>query len=273
MTSEDPGPGPALVALDTPRLLTALWHQVLQPSFAPDELVALEDLLAEHAAGRVTAWGVVEEGGDDAGAGPVVVAGVVGTWSALSGVLLVDYLALAPGHRGRGTGTALLDAALARWATELGPRLVLAEVEHPAHHPTDAAHGDPTARLRFYARRGARVLALPYFQPGLAGPGSARVPALLLVVLAGVGPAAPWAPATPLRDFLTEHLIASEGSLARDGATRRLLGAVQDDVVPLVDPQDPGALAGVPVGVLEGRERHAPGRSSGSGVATESGSA
>ena len=244
----------AVVPLDTPALLTSLWHDVLAPSFPPAELVPSDDLLADGAAGRLSAFGVVRDGR--------VMAGIVGSWSATSRVLLVDYLAIAPGGRGGGVGGALLSQAVRRWLDELDPALVVAEVEHPAHHEASERHGDPAARLRFYARHGGRVLDLPYFQPGMTGPGSPRVPALLLVALAApttAGGRADRVPAAPVRAFLTENLVACEGTLADDGATRRLLAAASGDEVRLVDPADARAFGAVPVGVLEGAERYAPG--------------
>src|SRR5690606_22793856 len=43
-------------------------------------------------------------------------------------------------------------------------------------------HGDPAARVRFYARRGARVLDLPYVQAPIRA-GAEPVPGRLLLVL------------------------------------------------------------------------------------------
>ncbi|ARU50278.1 hypothetical protein CBR64_00875 [Cellulosimicrobium cellulans] len=239
---------PVVVPLTTPELVRSLHHDVLAPSFPPAELVDVDELLDDHATGRLRSLGVVEDGR--------VVAGVVGEWFPDARVLLVLYLAIAPGRRGGGVGGRLVAAALADWRT-LDPLLVVGEVEHPAHHAGSEAHGDPVARLRFYARLGARVLALPYFQPG-DGPGGERVPALLLVSFP-LGPGTPDdVPAAPLRAFLAENLRASEGALADDAATQRLLDAASGDRVALVDPADPAALATVPVGLLSPDETSAP---------------
>ncbi|MGF0117373.1 hypothetical protein ACQFYA_13780 [Promicromonospora sp. Marseille-Q5078] len=120
------------------------------------------------------------------------------------------------------------------------------------------------------------MLALPSFRPGMGGPGAPRVPAMLLVAL---GPAddapdsapddapddaAGSVPGRPVHGFLAEHLVACEGSLADDAATRRLLEAASGDRVPVVDPADPSALRGVPVGTLDGAERYAPAGATGS---------
>lgn len=254
MGSVDTQESPAVVPLDTPALVRSLHRDVLVPSFPPTELVEERSFLADHAAGRLRSLGVVEDGR--------VVAGVVGSWFPDARVLLVLYLAIAPGRRGGGVGGRLVPAALASWRA-LDPLLVVGEVEHPDHHTGSEAHGDPVARLRFYARLGARVLALPYFQPG-DGPGGERVPALLLVSfpldaasgLPGTGPDG--VPASPVRAFLEENLRSNEGTLADDAATRRLLHAADGDRVALVDPADPGALATVPVGLLAPDESHAP---------------
>ncbi len=240
---------PAVVPLTDPALLRSLHRDVLVPSFPPAELVDEQELLDAHASGRLRSLGVVEEGR--------VVAGVVGEWFADARVLLVLYLAIAPGRRGGGVGRRLVTTALDDWRA-LDPLVVVGEVEHPAHHTGSEAHGDPVARLRFYARLGARVLALPYFQPG-DGPGGERVPALLLVSFP-LGPHAAEddVPAAPLRAFLAENLRESEGTLADDTATRRLLDAAGGDRVRLVDPDDPAALATVPVGTLSPAETRAP---------------
>lgn len=247
--------GPVVVPLASPELVASLHRDVLVPSFPPAELVDADAFLAEHTSGRLRSLGVVEDAR--------VVAGVVGAWSPATRVLLVLYLAIAPGRRGGGIGGRILAAALGAWSRELEPVLVLAEVEHPAHHAASAAHGDPAARLRFYARLGARVLDVPYFQPG-DGPGAKRVPALLLVALPhgaardGAADLPDEVPAGPLRAFLEENLRESEGRVTDDGATRALLDAAAGPGVRLVDPADPSALAAVRVGVLRADEGRAP---------------
>jgi len=248
-----PSPAEPTVVPLTGARIDALWRDVLEPSFPPDELTSSDDLRAAVDSGELTAYGVEQDGR--------VVAGIVASWSRATQVLLVDYLALAPGHRGGGVGGRLLDRSLAGWREELHPLIVLAEVEHPGHHAAHPGHGDPEARLRFYARHGARALALPYFQPGIGGPGSPRVPAMLLMAL-GTDPAAGSVPAAAVRGFLLEHLRECEGTVADDAAVQRLLAATSGDAVALVD------VADVPVATLEGAERYAP--ASGSPGATGS---
>lgn len=253
-TTTGPGAGPETsprTGVDLEPLVTAadleeLHRDVLSPSFPPEELESVESLVEGCRLGRTRALGVRRDGR--------VVAGAVAAGSAAPGdVMLLVYLAIAPGQRGGGIGGALLDAAVQTWVEESSPGLLVAEVEHPDHHEASEAHGDPAARLRFYARHGARVLAVPYFQPGLGAAG-ARVPALMLCTLhvapeaVADGPAdAPTAvDAGPLRDFLTSYLVGSEGSLRDDADTRALLDSVSGPSVRLVDPAD---LAGVPVGM------------------------
>lgn len=253
-TTDGPGTVPGSTArpgIDLEPLVTAadleeLHTGVLSPSFPAEELESLASLVEGCTSGRTRALGVRRDGR--------IVAGAVAAGSGVPGdVMLLVYLAIAPGQRGGGIGGALLDAAVQTWVAESSPGLLLAEVEHPEHHEASEAHGDPAARLRFYARHGARVLAVPYFQPGLGASG-ARVPALLLTTLhvapeaVAEGPVdAPTAVvAGPLREFLEAYLVGSEGSLRDDADTRALLGSVSGPTVGLVDPAD---LASVPVGM------------------------
>ena len=239
---------PVLLDLVDPVDLTRLHEQVLAPSFPPEELISLDELLAGCASGQLRVVGVKADGR--------VVAGAVGSACAPGGVVLLVYLAIAPGGRGGGIGGTLLDGAVARWVEEFSPGYVLAEVEHPGHHTASPEHGDPAARLRFYARHGARLLAVPYFQPGI-GPHGPRVPALLLATLyvdQAMERTAPGGPggadavsAPPLRDFLVAQLRSSEGTLGEDDAVQALLAAVSEESVPLLDPAD---LDRVPVGLL-----------------------
>jgi|GEM_PF-416041 len=249
-TTGTAGTATTVVPLDSPALWRSLHRDVLEPSFPPAERTTEEELLAGHAAGRLRSLGVVEDGR--------VTAGVVGAWSPTTRVLLVEYLAIAPGRRGGGIGGRLVAAALDAWAAALDPVLAVGEVEHPAHHTASAAYGDPEARLRFYARLGARVLDVPYFQPG-GSPGAERVPALLLVALPLPGSASVAdAPGPPLRAFLEENLREHEGRVTGDRPTRELLAAASGARVALVDPADPVALAAVPVAVLRDDELRAP---------------
>lgn len=249
--------------LDSEGLWGSLYDDVLVPSFPPVELDDRETLLDHLRSGALRARGVVRDDRVVAGVatlvlppGPHEPAGPAAA--------LVLYLAIAPGLRGGGLGGALLDDAV-HDALDHGADVVLVEVEHPGHHEASPEHGDPAARLRFYARHGIRVLAVPYFQPAL-GPGRDRVPALLLGVLglsdAGVAardsagsPAA--VRAEPVRTFLRRYLAWCEGSLSDDDAVRDLLGAVAGERVRAVAPD---RIDLVPVGTLGPTTLRASGR-------------
>lgn len=155
--------------------LPAVHEQILSPSFPAYELMSLERLEAEVQHGD-TAVRVIRDGeGTLAGT-------AISTWYAEARVLLLDYLALRPGQRGGGLGAKLLRSSIEAWGSEYEPCIILAEVEHPDHHEAHPQHGDPEARLRFYARQGARLLPLPYFTPGV-GEGMPRVGGMILAVL------------------------------------------------------------------------------------------
>ena len=195
----------------SPDELAVVHAQVLRPSFPDDELADLPTLEAMLADGTLRL--VVAH--DDEGLRGAALA----EWFPTTGVLLLAYLAIAPGQRGGGVGSVLLDRAIDAGRTELDPWLVVAEVEDPAVHAGSEAHGDPTARLRFYRRHGARIIPLPYAQPAMH-PGGPRVPGLLLLALCasgerltGVESDGTWLlPTAPLCAFLTEYFTLSEGT-------------------------------------------------------------
>ncbi len=155
--------------------LSAVHAQILTPSFPAYELMSLERLTAEVEHGDTSVRVIRDDDGELAGC-------AIGTWYEEARVLLLDYLALRPGSRGGGLGGALLNASVAAWSDQYDPCIVLAEVEHPDHHDAHPQHGDPEARLRFYAREGARLLPLPYFTPGV-GDGKPRTGGMMLAVL------------------------------------------------------------------------------------------
>jgi GNAT superfamily N-acetyltransferase len=190
----------------------ALYSEVLDPSFPPDELHTLETLHGAMEAGTGPIW-IAE---DDEGR---ILGGAVGEWDAGSRIVLLSYLAVRPGIRGGGVGGSLLRAALDAWRSRLSPCMILAEVEDPAHYRGGGAHGDPAARWRFYQRHRGRALDLPYFQAALR-PGTARVPHLMLVVLhadpkfSGAGPDT-IDPAS-LRAYLEDYQRQCEGAVGTD---------------------------------------------------------
>ncbi len=210
--------------------LAAVHEDVLRPSFPDDELADLASLRAMLTDGSLR---LVVARDDERVRGAAV-----GQRFRDSGVLLLAYLALAPGQRGGGVGSLLLDRAIDAWRTELDPWLVVAEVEDPAAHAASTAHGDPEARLRFYRRHGARTLPVPYLQPAIR-PGGSRVPGLLLLALhasgdrlAGIEPDGTWlVPTPPLRAFLSEYFTLSEGAPPSDPEWDAIVAALAPPVL------------------------------------------
>jgi hypothetical protein len=92
----------------------------------------------------------------------------------------------------------------------------LAEVDDPRQHASDPGIGDPSARLEFYERFGARVLDLPYFQPRLTETGE-RAHGMLLLAFDVSSDALVDGPVPALRGdivggFLRQYFIEAEGS-------------------------------------------------------------
>ena len=223
-----------LVALAEGPLCDAVYQRLLMPAFPPDELLTLAAIRDGLRTGLLE--GLVAVDGDGR---PLGVS--VGEWSPAARVMLLSYLAVAAETRGTGIGSLLYTTQLDRWRETLRPCLVLAEVERPDAHTGDAHRGDPQARLRFYARHGARALDVPYFQPAF-GPGRERVYGMLLLALhvdpelAGSG--ADTVAAEPVRQFLTQYLSSAEGSVGDDPATEALRRAVGDPAAVRLLPVD-----------------------------------
>lgn len=221
-----------LVAIDrTDDRFATVYHRLLEPSFPPDQLDSLADLSSSAAKGRADLLVAVEADGT-----PIGVA--VGEWYADSRVQLLAYLAVDPAHRSTGVGGRLLDAAVERWALKHGPCVVVTEIEHPdlpAEHPE---WGDPKRRFAFYARHGARVLDLPFFQPALRD-SSEREQGMLLVSLhidqsfqVDHGKVA----SGPIHEFLTAYFTATEGRVPEDRDGAALLRAARNpDGIALTD--------------------------------------
>ena len=201
---EAPGSGP---------VIEDFYQQVLVPSFPADELVSLEEV-QEIADGEDGSIWLAED------ADGTVVAGAVAEWDESVRVLLLGYLAVRPGIRGGGIGGPLYLTALDSWRQRFKPCLILAEVEDPEFHGGSEDHGDPGARLRFYANRGSRILDFPYFQPALK-PGAERVTGLFLIALhvdpefAGAG-GADTINAAVVRKYLENYQTQYEGKVATD---------------------------------------------------------
>ncbi|MEU6246683.1 GNAT family N-acetyltransferase [Glycomyces sp. NPDC047010] len=199
-------------------LFTAVYRGLFAHAFPPEELDGEDVLAAALERGSANLFAVV----DDAG---TPVAAAFGEWSEGSRVQLLTYLAVGPAARGGGIGGRLLRDAVNVWSVRRDPCIVVAEIEDP-DAPAHDAHGDPRRRLAFYEAAGARVLDVPYFQPGIGGP-ARRVHGMLLLVLhaapqftTGDGVAG-----APLRAFMEEYLAEVEGNVGDDGDARALLDA------------------------------------------------
>lgn len=208
-------------------LVDAIYADILRPSFPPAELTTLAALRERITAGTATVTVALD-------AARTAVGVAVGEWYDEARVMMLGYLAARPGLRSRGVGGELLTAAVRAWSERYRPCLVLAEVERPDAHRASLAHGDPTARLRFYQRYGARVLELPYFQPALRAD-EARAYGMLLITLHTEDrflrePAV--LESAPVRTFWAEYLQETEGR-ADDPAAGRLRDAMRRDGIRL----------------------------------------
>ncbi len=196
------------------------YQRILLPHFRDNELVTCESFAAGLKSGDSSA--VVAHTADGAIAG-----GAVGDLFPRSGVVLLSYIAVPPAGRGLGTGSALMKAATAIWATAWRPPLMVMEVEDPRYFSGNETFGAPDARVRFYERLGARILPLPYFQPAL-GDGKGRVRHLMLMVFGGteVRAGARQVGGQHVESFLTEYLEGCEGQVRSDDEeAQRLLAA------------------------------------------------
>jgi GNAT superfamily N-acetyltransferase len=159
---------------DAAGLLRRAYRDILVPSFRPEELQpygSIAAALAEEPPSTDMAVAC-----DDSGE---VLGAMVGDWDPANRVYLLSYLAVRPGVRSRGVGTGLMQH-LPRWQRARRPLVTLAEVDDPRCHAAASSVGDPSARLSFYGRFGARVLDLPYFQPRLSEDGPRARGMLLL---------------------------------------------------------------------------------------------
>jgi GNAT superfamily N-acetyltransferase len=219
---------------DRRKLLGEVHEQILKPAFPSNEMTPL-GVLQQMWAGTPPRLAV--HVALDSRRQPVGCA--VAQWFPRSATLLFTYLAVRANWRGGGIGTSLVTRAVQDWAATYRPALVVAEVEDPRVYPCTPDQ-DPQARLRLYARLGARLLELRYVQPEI-NPDAGRVPDLLLLVAqecsAGVV-AAPsgivGVPAAVVLTFLDEYYRDYEGEAHRD---TEFLAMVQPlasgDVVPL----------------------------------------
>jgi len=226
--------------LESQEELDEFYEHVLIPSFPLSELVDKGEFIESCDNGYLHVIGAVQDG--------EIIAGAVGTTPTQEGVMMLLYLALKPGLRGAGVGGGLLEHAIATWRDLFNPTIIMAEVEHPTYHKASEGHGDPAARLRFYARHGGRILDIPYFQPAIRE-GDPPVPALMLVTL-WVAPQA----------YIDDDLVAAwplRGALRREvvetcpddfGPALRVEESLASDSIKLWDAAE---LEHVPVGLFD----------------------
>lgn len=161
------------VQVARPSQLGDVYDTILVRSFQPDELV--DQAAFMHA----STWGEVLVTEDEEGN---LTGAAVADHDPATRLSVLEYLAVAPEHRGSGAGSALLTAAVAQWAELVAPGALLAEIERPDSHDATEQFGDPGRRLAFYERHGFRALAVPYYQPALTEDHQ-PVPDLILGVL------------------------------------------------------------------------------------------
>jgi GNAT superfamily N-acetyltransferase len=199
--------GQQTLIVETPALdrsmLERFYRSVLQPSFAEAELMTLEEICGAYLGAGAEPGALLLVDGEP-------IAGLLAETYPSSGVLLIGYLAVHRSYRGRGGGGHLLAEMLQKWQASLQPSLVVAEIDDPRFHHPDDDTGDPGARLRFWDRAGARLLAMPYFQPSLRS-GSPRARDMLLIACGAAGDAVPGA---IVGGFLTEYFELCEGESA-----------------------------------------------------------
>jgi GNAT superfamily N-acetyltransferase len=239
-----PGPdGRPITILDARdsdlRLVPEFYRTVIMPSFAPDELESEAEIMDGLRSGRSRV--LIAMGPDR-----TMLGGAVGDYFPRSHVMLLSYLAVLAAGRGQGVGAAVLTAARHAWTQELSPRLIVLEVEDPREFTGSAAYGDPVARVRFYERHGVRALPLPYMQPAL-GPGTARVPGLMLMVMGGADapPGATSVNGAHVAEFLTEYFEEFEGPIQPGDTelTALLAGCARPGGLPLLTVADLPTLA------------------------------
>ena len=204
----------AIVQTQSEPRVQNLYREILSKSFPRAELCTEAELVDSVAAGHYRAW-VLERAGTDGGVAIVEDVGV-------PGLALLSWLAMQRGGRSAGGGTRLLRSVLAAEAAN-GVTHLVGEIENPAGDASHA-HGDPSARARFYERFGAQAIVVPYDQPPMA-PGLPAVPMLLLAI-----PTKPHSdqpiPATALTDLLVRSGRVVAGSLRHTAIVELLADGV-----------------------------------------------
>jgi GNAT superfamily N-acetyltransferase len=184
-------------------LLRELHDEVLFPSFPPGEYVPPTTIRPEDDLAIIAC---ADEG--------QVIGGALGELFPASAALLLGYLAVRPGLRGSGVGSALLAALKDRWLAE--HPLAFLELNDPRHHATDPGYGDPAARLRFYGAFGISLLTIPYFQPRLRKDLPRGYHMMLGVIPPDEVTPSQTMPGHQVTAFLEEYFGLCEGGAARD---------------------------------------------------------
>lgn len=200
--------------------MSRIYEELLFPSFPADELADRDYFVQSWRRGAIHVTALADDVGN-----PVSVA--IGWQEGVSGVVLLEWLAVRPDARGSGAGGAVLRRALDTWDASLAPPLIVGEVEHPSFVSACPAHGNPAKRVHFYEKAGARALDVPYFQPPIRE-GGARVPLMLVAFRVDGGAPDTTVPAVPLRSWL-EHRLVDE---PRDRCVDEVFRSVAGDEVP-----------------------------------------
>jgi hypothetical protein len=183
-----------------------IYHELLEPSFGPNELDTLDTLLDGLAEdGSYGVWGLCVLDSE------TPVGCVLGYPYEQSGVLLIGYLVVNSRLRSQGAGGRLINEVRRQWFRNPEYTLVLSEVEDPRHHAAEGG-SDPVRRAKLYARQGMQVVVGPYFQPKLDGEGKERVYNLFLTVVNESNNPATWQDSVPgkqIADFLIEYFQSS----------------------------------------------------------------
>ncbi|HMR48195.1 MAG TPA: hypothetical protein PKE40_03095 [Arachnia sp.] len=190
--------------------LAAAYDGLLVPNFPSRELMSKHEFLEGVAAGVAS---VRVSGDPDNPTALAMLQQLPGTPA-----VLLTYFATRADLRGKGVGSRLLARILDDVAADESVSVVLAEVEHPGHHEASEAHGDPTARLRFYGRLGGLILDVPYFQPPVSDD-EEPVYAMLLLAL------------NPPARLVRDGRLLPEAGVAV--GVERILGEADETVLPV----------------------------------------
>jgi GNAT superfamily N-acetyltransferase len=217
------GPGPRELAREA-------FDVVFRPAFTLEELPGEEAILGALEPGGSGVLTIATEDG-------APVAAALCELDEDHGINLLSYLAVRKDRRSGGFGSSILRHLASRW-TRLGGVLTVGEIHDPRRWP-DAGDERAAARLRFYARFGARTLEVPWVQPSLQ-PGYQRVRDMLLIVLRAP-PAIDMVPSQRVTGWAEAYFAEFEGGVPTDDVYR----ALQDRL---------GATATIRISLLEAYE-------------------